>query len=161
MKLTAQPAPLVFSTAFGALMCVAAAVDGDRLGLLAAALCGIAVSAGILYRHAATFAVICAASAIVLSQPPTLFAAVSGLAGTAYLVLRHAADDAAAVVTTTWPTVVGMVGFSVTGVVATTVPLRALWLPLLAPPVVVVLFALAITPFVGGSRHIESRERQA
>ncbi len=150
MRLTAQPAPRVFSTAFGFLMCVAAAVDGDRLGLMAAALAAAAVSIGVLSRHAATLAVVLAGSAIVLSEPPILFAALSGLSAAAYLVLRHAADDSAGVVTTTWPTVVGMVGFTLAGVVATAVPLRAPWLPLLAPPAVVILFALAIAPFLGG-----------
>lgn len=155
LTVTGQPAAALFSTAFGALMCVAAAVDGDRPGLTATALAVAAVVVGIRFRVAAIFAVLFAMTAIVLSEPPTLFAALSGLAAAAYLVLRHGAGDAAGVVTTTWPTVFGMVGFTLVGVVATTAPLSAPWLPLVAPPAVVLVFVLAIAPYISvhGKAH--------
>ena len=62
--------------------------------------------------------------------PPPLLAAVCGVAAAAYLVLWHT--------TMTGPTVAGLVGFAVAGVVATTVPAdtRMICRPPPAAPVV-------------------------
>jgi hypothetical protein len=145
-----QPAPLVFSTAFGLLMAAAAAVRADRLGSIAAALAVIAVVVGLRYRSAAIVSVLLVIAAIVLSDPPPLFAALSGLSAASYLVIRYSTGPLAGVVTTTRPTVIGMIGFAVAGVVATVVPLSLPWLPLAAPPAVVVIFVLAVLPFLHG-----------
>ncbi len=150
-----QPAPLAFSTVFGILMAAAAAERADGLGLVAAAFAVAAVFVGLRFRTAATVAVLLTVLAIVLSEPPVLFAALSGLSATAYLVLRHAVH--AGVVTTTWPTVIGAIGFTVLGAVAASVPLHLPWLPVLAPPAAVAIFALATRPFLG-QRRIEPRE---
>ncbi len=143
-----QPAPLVFSTAFGLLMVAAAAVHAGRPGYAAAAIAVLSVLIGLRYRAAATLAVMLTVAVAVLSEPPQLFVALSGLSAAAYLVMRHAEG----IVTTTRPTVIGMVGFALVGVVATMTPLSVPWLPLVAPPAVVVIFALAMMPFVRG-RH--------
>src|SRR5271166_3380897 len=143
----AQPAPLVFSTVFGILMAAACAVHADRPGLVAAALAVAAVLVGLRFRAAATVAVLLIVAAVALSEPPALFAALSGLSATAYLLLRHAVE--AGVVTTTWPTVMGGV--------ATSVPLHVPWLPVLAPPAAVAVFALAMLPFLG-ERRTEPRK---
>jgi hypothetical protein len=146
-----QPAPLAFSTAFGFLMVTAAAVQADwgsiAAGSIALGLAVVAALTGLVYRPASTLSVLLVIAAIVLSNPPPLFAGVSGLSAAAYLVLRHAARPSAGV-TTTRPTVVGMVGMTLVGIAATTVPLHLPWLPLLAPPAVVVLFVLVTRPFV-------------
>jgi hypothetical protein len=147
-----QPAPLAFSTAFGFLMVTAAAVQADKAGSIALVLAVVAVLTGLVYRPAATLSVLLVIAAIVLSNPPPLFAAVSGLSAAAYLVLRHAAGPSGGLVTTTRPTVVGMVGMTLVGIAATWVPLRLPWLPLLAPPAVVVIFVLVMLPFVRGRR---------
>jgi hypothetical protein len=146
----AQPAPLAFSTVFGILMAAACAVHADRPGLVAVALAVAAVLVGLRFSAAATVAVLLTAAALVLSEPPVLFAALSGLSAAAYLVLRHAA--AAGVVTTTWPTVIGAIGFTVVGAVAASAPLHAPWLPVLAPPAAVAIFAMATVPFLGERR---------
>ena len=126
-----QPAPLTFSTAFGLLMVAAAAIDADRAAVVTAAVAVGAVLVGLRYRSAATLSVLLVVAVIVLSDPPALYAALSGLSAAAYLVLRHAAS--LGVVTTTVPTVLGMVGFTLVGVVATMVPATLPWLPLVAP----------------------------
>jgi hypothetical protein len=152
MTMPMQPAPLAFSTAFGFLMVTAAAVQADNAGSIALVLAVIAVLTGLVYRAAATLSVLLVIAAIVLSDPPPLFAAVSGLSAAAYLVLRHAAGPPSGLITTTRPTVVGMVGMMLVGIAATSVPLRLPWLPLLAPPAVVVVFVLVTLPFLRGRR---------
>jgi O-antigen ligase len=86
--------------------------------------------------------------AIALAEPPPLLAAVCGVAAAAYLVLRHT--------TMTGPTVAGLVGFAVAGVVATTVPAGWSWLPLLAPVAVVLIFLVLIGPFVDDERPVDA-----
>ena len=130
----------LISAAFGVVMAAAAAVDAGGPGLVAAALAGVAVLAGLYLRAAATVAVLATVSAIALAEPQPLLAAVSGVAGAAYLVLRHT--------TMTRPTVVGLVGFGAVGVVATAVPAGWSWLPLAAPVAVLLIFLVSIGPFV-------------
>jgi hypothetical protein len=150
MRRSSQPAPLVFSTGFGLLMAAAAAVHADTRGSVAAALGVLAVLFGLRYQAAVTLAVLLVIAAVVLSNPPPLFAALSGLSAAAYLVLRHAADSG--VVTTTRPTVIGMVGFTLVGTIATMVPVSVPWLPLAAPLAVVSIFLLVTLPFVHNQR---------
>jgi hypothetical protein len=150
MAPSTQPAPLAFSTAFGLLMVTAAAIHTNRAGVVAIGVAVVALLAGLRYRAAATLSVLSAIAAIVLSVPPPLFAALSGLSAAAYLVIRHAAG--AGVVTTTRPTVIAMVTFTLIGIGATSVPLHLPWLPLVAPPAVVVIFLLAAWPFLRGQR---------
>jgi hypothetical protein len=150
MTPSTQPAPLAFSTAFGLLMVTAAAIHTNRAGVVAIGVAVVALLAGLRYRPAATLSVLSAIAAIVLSVPPPLFAALSGLSAAAYLVIRHAAG--AGVVTTTRPTVIAMVTFTLIGIGATSVPLHLPWLPLVAPPAVVVIFLLAAWPFLRGQR---------
>ena len=156
MTSSIQPAPLAFSAAFGLLMVTAAAIHTNRAGDIAIGIAVVALVVGLRYRSAATLSVLSVIAAIVLSvPPPPLFAALSGLSAAAYLVIRHAAE--AAVVTTTRPTVIAMVTFTLIGIGATSMPLHLPWLPLLAPPAVVVIFLLAAWPFLRGLR-INPRE---
>ena len=141
-----QPAPRAFSTVFGILMAAAAAVHADRAGLIAVALAALAVLVGLRFRAVATAAVLLTVSAIVLAEPPAVFAALSGLSAAAYLVVRHAVE--ASVVTTTWPTVIGAIGFTALGALATAAPLHLPWLPVLAAPAAVAIFALVTRPFL-------------
>lgn len=146
--MTGQPAPLLFSTFFGAQMALAAAGPGTP-SRIAAALALAAVVAGVFHRPAATAAVLAAVAALALSDPSPLFAAVSGLSAAAYLVIRYAvgaADDtASAAVTVTAPTVAGMLVFSLAAVLAAVLPWRWSWVPLLAPAAVVAILVLAGT----------------
>ena len=147
--MSAQPAPLLFSTAFGALMVAAAAWPAGPAGLIAVGLAGAAVLVGVLVRWAATAAVLLTVAAGALTDPPVLFAAVSGLSAAAYLVIRHAAGRQ--VVTVTMPTVVGLVGFTFAGLAAVVVPLRLDWAPLLGPVVAVAILAAAAAPLSGAA----------
>ena len=147
---SAQPAPLLFSTAFGLLMAVASAIHAGRIGSLAALLAALAVLVGLRFPAAATLAVLMAVVAVASSNAYPLYAALAGLSAAAYLVIRHAAGPSAGVVTTTRPTVLAMVGFTLVGVAATIVPGTFPWLPLAAPAAVVVIFVLTALPLVAG-----------
>ena len=137
----------IMSAAFGLLMAVAAGVDargwrwprrrspGGRAGGAPFAGRGDRRGAG-------------RGGAIALAEPPPLLAAVCGVAAAAYLVLWHT--------TMTGPTVAGLVGFAVAGVVATTVPAGWSWLPLLAPVAVVLIFLVLIGPFVDDERPVDA-----
>lgn len=138
--MTAQPAPLLFSTVFGALMAVTAAGPGAP-GRIAAAAALAGVAAGVFYRPAAVPAVLAAVAALGVSAPSVPSAAVCGLSATVYLVIRHAVGSD--VVTTTAPTVLGMLGFTAAAVVAAIVPWRLAWVPLLGPVVVVAIVVAA------------------
>jgi hypothetical protein len=150
MTQSRQPAPLALSTGFGLLMAAAAVVHADTPGSIAAALAVLSVLVGLRYRVAATVSVLLVIAAVVLTNPPPLFAALSGLSAAAYLVLRHAA--ASGVVTTTRPTVIGMVGFTLVGTIATMIPVSVPWLPLAAPLAVLSIFLLVTLPFVHDQR---------
>jgi uncharacterized membrane protein YdcZ (DUF606 family) len=152
MAASVQPAPLAFSTAFGLLMVTAAAVHADKAGYIALALAVMALLTGLVFRVASTLSELLVIAAIVLSDPSPVFAAVSGLSAAAYLVVRHAARPSAGLVTKTRPTVVGMVGMTLVGLIATSVPLHLPWLPLLAPPAVVVLFVVVTLPLARNPR---------
>lgn len=109
----------------------------------------IAVGAGIVFRPGATLAVLLAVATIVLAGPPHVLAALSGLCAAAYLVCRHAVGTHAAVVLGSWPTIVGAVGFTFAGSVATSFPLQLPWLPLAAPLAVLAIYVVATRPFLG------------
>jgi hypothetical protein len=100
-------------------------------------------------RPVATLAVLLAVFAISVSQPSQVLSAVSGLCAAAYLVCRHASGAPAGVVMGSWPTIVGAVGFSFAGLVATSFPLHVPWLPLVAPLAVLAIYVLATRPFLG------------
>lgn len=146
MTASNQPAPLVFSTGFGLLMVTAAATNADRFGYVCAGLAVVAMIVAIRFVSWATLSVLLVIVSIVLSNPPPLFTALAGLSAAAYLVIRHAAGSG--VVTTTRPTVVAMVAFTLVGIAGTMTPLSVPWLPLLAPPAVVVIFALVMLPYL-------------
>jgi hypothetical protein len=146
--MTSVALPRVVAPAFGLLMVAVAAVHAHGPALVAAAAAVTAVVAGIHFRSAATVAVVITASVIALSNPPVIFATLCGLSATAYLVLRHASA-----VTATRPTILGAVGFTLVGLVATAIPLHLAWLPLLAPVAALAIFVIAIRPFVGPHSH--------
>lgn len=133
-----------FATGFGLLM-VGLAADGWR-GPAVAAL--IAVAVGTVFRRAATVAVLLTVITVMLTDPPLIFVGLSGLSAAAYLVCRHGGGAAAAVVLYSWPSAAGAVGFTFAGLVATAFPLQLPWLPLVAPLGALVIYLLAIRPFM-------------
>jgi len=141
------------SAGFGVVMVAAAAVDARGPALIVAAAAGVAVLAGLYVRAAATAAVLAVVCAIALSEPQPMLAALAGSSAAAYLVLRHA--------TLTRPTVIGLVGFTALGMVATTAGTAGLsWLPLLAPVAAVVLFLVLTGPFARDDRADDAREAE-
>ncbi len=149
--MTAQPAPRIFSTAFGLLMVASSAAPADGPALLAAAVGAVAVLGAVAVRPAATVAVLATVVALALSEPAPLYAALSGLSAAAYLVIRHAVG-APGVVTTTRATVLAAIGFTVIGLGAASVPAQVRWLPLLAPLAVAGIYLSVIRPFMESSR---------
>ena len=148
MTLPVQPAPLVFSTAFGVLMTAATGVAADGGAFIAATLAMVAVVVGTLFRAAATLAVVLTVIAIVLADPSPLLAALSGASATAYLVLRHAVGAPRGLLTATQPTMIAATSFTLAGLVATSIPLQLPWVPLLAPVTVLALYVLTTRPFM-------------
>lgn len=137
-----------FATGFGLLMVGLAADGWQGPGLVAWVAALIAVAVGIVFRRAATVAVLLAAVAVMLTDPPLIFVALSGLCAAGYLVCRHAVGAAAPVVLDSRPTAVGAVGFTLAGLAATSFPLQLPWLPLVAPLGALVIYLLAILPFM-------------
>lgn len=137
------------SAVFGAVMVLTAAWPAGQAGFAAVAPATAAVLAGVFFRPAAMVAVLLTAAAVALLDLPPLFAAGSGLSAAAYLVTRHAADRGGVAITV--PGAIGLVGFTVVGLIATVVPLHITWAPLLGPAIVV-----AILVAVGGPllRHV-------
>ncbi|MGH3557674.1 MAG: hypothetical protein ACRDTK_09340 [Mycobacterium sp.] len=137
----------ILSTACGLLMAAAVGIGSQGPALVAATLSVGAVAAGVLLRPAATLAVLLTVAAIVLTNPAPALAALSGLTAAAYLLLRHAASTGAGLDTVSGPTIVGAVGFTLVGLVATAFPLHLPWLPLAAPLAILGIYVLAIRPF--------------
>jgi hypothetical protein len=134
------------SPAFGLLMVASTGIGShDGPALVAALVALVMVAVGMVFRPAATLAVVLVTAAIALTEPTPLLAAMSGLAATLYLVLRHATGP---LVTTTVPTLVAALGFTIVGLAATSIPLRLPWLPLAAPLAVLAIYLLATRPFL-------------
>ncbi|BBZ45322.1 hypothetical protein [Mycobacterium parmense] len=133
---------------FGLLMVGLATVGAQGPAVGAGALAAAAVGLGIAVRSAATIAVLLSVAAIGLSGPPPAFVALSGLCAAAYLVCRHAVGTATAVVLGSAPTAVAVVGFSVSGLVATALAPQLPWLPLAAPLGALAAYVSAVRPFV-------------
>ena len=148
MNSIARSAALVVSTVFGVLMVGLAAVGSHGPAVVAAAAALIAVGAGVAFRPAATIAVLLSVATIVASNPSLVFAAWSGLCAAAYLVCCHAVGTPVGVVLWSWPTVIGAVGFTSAGLVATSFPLHLPWLPLAAPLGVLAIYVVATRPFM-------------
>ena len=148
MRLGAQLAAHVLSTACGVLMVAAVGIGAHGSTRVAATSAVAAVTLAVLFRPVATLAVLLTVVAITLSGPPATVAAVSGLSAAAYLVLRHAASNGAGLDSVSVATMVSGVGFTLVGLVATAFPLRLPWLPLLAPLAVFAVYLLATRPYL-------------
>ena len=121
-----------------------AAVGTHGSALATAGVAAIAVGVGMVIRSIATLAVLLSVLAMTLSDPPPLLAAGSGLCAAGYLIFRYSSA-----VSGSRATLVGAVGFTFAGLVATSFPLQVPWLPLVAPLAVVAIYVLATRPFVG------------
>ncbi len=142
----------VLSAAFGIVMVLIAGLDGGPVVLAVLAAAGAAVVAGLFDRRAAVVAVLLTIVALALGAPAPLYAAVSGLAAATYLLTGYA--DATGVNTLTVPTLVGLVGFTLAGVAATTITVKVTWVPLLAPAVMTAVLVVVAIPLLGGDRSV-------
>jgi hypothetical protein len=148
MTALARSTAQAFSTGFGLLMVGLAAVGAHGPAVVAAAAALIAVAVGVVFRPAATLAVLLSVATIVVSNQSLVFAAWCGLCAVAYLICRHAVAAPPGAVMWSWPTVIGAVGFTSAGLVATSFPLQLPWLPLAAPLAVLAIYVLATRPFL-------------
>lgn len=137
-----RPVAAVFAT----LMVLSAAWPAGQAGFAAVAPATAAVLAGVFFRPAAPVAVLLTVAAVALLDVPPLFAAGSGLSAAAYLVTRHAADRGGVAITV--PAAIGLVGFTVVGLIATVVPLQITWAPLLGPAIVVAILVAVGAPML-------------
>jgi hypothetical protein len=149
MTSPAHPGVSALSAVFGLLMVGSATVGSHKLAVVAGAVAVIAVGVGIAFRPAATIAVLLSIAAIAVSNPSHVLVALSGLCAAAYLVCRHAAGTPVGLGMVSWPTIIGAVGFTFAGLVATSFPLQLPWLPLVAPLAVLAIYVLATRPFMG------------
>jgi hypothetical protein len=120
---------------------------GPALGVVIASVAAVGVAT--IFRPAVTIAVAGAVVTIALTEPAPLLAGLSGLCAATYLVCRHAAALPGAAVMASWPTVVGALGFTFVGMVASSFPLQLPWVPLAAPLVALASYVLATRPYLG------------
>lgn len=137
----------ILSTTCGLLMVGAVGSGAYGPAFATAVVCLVVVALGVLFRPAATLAVLLTVAVIVLSNPAPALAAASGLAAAAYLMLRHAASTGTGLDTVSAATIIGAVGFTLAGLVATAFPLRLPWLPLAAPLAILAIYVLVTRPF--------------
>jgi hypothetical protein len=140
--------PAVLSAACGVLMVGAVGIGSHGPTLIAATSALVAVGAGVLFRPVATLAVLLTVVVIALSDSAATLAAASGLSAAVYLVLRHAAGSGAGLDSVSGATLVGAVGFTFAGLVATAFPVQLPWLPLVAPLAAFAVYFLAARPFL-------------
>ncbi|WP_280269396.1 hypothetical protein [Nocardia wallacei] len=113
---------------------------------------GLAVVAGWRFRICAVVAVLVALGAIAWDDTGALAAAGTGLVATTYLLNTATVHAPAGVVPTTLPSVTGALVFAAAAVATTLIPLQPAWVPLAAPIVVVVLYALIIQGLSSGRK---------
>jgi hypothetical protein len=102
--------------------------------------------AGLRFRWAASVAVLAIAGALALGNAAAPVAVVTGIAAALYLLSVHTIDLPPGVVAVT-PSVLGAaLGFGAAGLLASTLPGRHAWWPLIAPVTVVLIYLLAVGP---------------
>ncbi|MET8875323.1 hypothetical protein [Nocardia sp. NPDC004604] len=104
----------------------------------------VLVAAGWWSRLPATAAVLLAIGVLAAADTGVLAAAATGLVATAYLLNTATVSAPAGVVPTTVPSVIGAVAFATVAVCAALLPLRLAWVPIAAPILVVLLYALVV-----------------
>ncbi|MBF6299767.1 hypothetical protein IU459_19800 [Nocardia amamiensis] len=123
----------------------------------------VLVALGWWYRPVAVCAVLLALGLLAVADAGILASAATGLVATTYLLNAATVTAPHGVVPTTIPSVVGAVGFAAVAVGAGLIPLRLSWAPLVAPVLIVVLFALVIQGAAArrapGDRQLRSYER--
>lgn len=145
----------ILSTTCGLLMVMAVGIGSHGPAFVLAILSLLAVALGLLFRPAATLAVLLTVVAAALSDPVPAIAAASGLAAASYLMLRHAAGTGTGLDTVSGATVIGAIGFTFAGLVATAFPLELPWLPLTAPLAILAIYVLVTRPFTSDRLSVD------
>ncbi|MBF6332735.1 hypothetical protein [Nocardia transvalensis] len=104
----------------------------------------VLVVAGWRLRICAVGAALTALAAIAWDDTGALAAAAAGVVATTYLLNTATVQAPRGVVPTTLPSVTGALAFAAAAVVATLVPVQLAWVPLAAPILVVLLYALVV-----------------
>ncbi|MFJ1458566.1 hypothetical protein [Nocardia wallacei] len=105
---------------------------------------GALVVLGWRFRVCAVGAALVALGALAWDDTGALAAAATGLVATTYLLNTATVHAPSGVVPTTLPSVTGALLFAAAAVAATLVPVRLAWVPLAAPVLVILLYALVI-----------------
>ncbi|MFH5209308.1 hypothetical protein ACHIPZ_14045 [Antrihabitans sp. NCIMB 15449] len=151
-KIPPNVAYRLFAAAAGLVMVAATLPSAPTIAMAVAAPAAMLVVLSAWIRSAAALAVLACVAVLALGEPSAVLASAAGLAATLYLLMIHAeATTTEQSLPTTWQTLFGAVGFACVGLAVVAVPLEVAWLPVLAPVVVVLLFALAIAPFAVAS----------
>ncbi|MEV4127408.1 hypothetical protein [Nocardia sp. NPDC049707] len=124
----------------GALLVTAVTLVTPWAGIPAVAL----VVAGWWFRLPAVAAVLLAVGVLAAADTGVLAAAATGLVATAYLLNTATVSAPVGVVPTTVPSVIGAMAFAAAAVGAALLPLRLAWVPIAAPILVILLYALVI-----------------
>ncbi|MFX0580002.1 hypothetical protein [Nocardia nepalensis] len=124
----------------GVLLVTAVTLMTPWAGIPAAAL----VVAGWWFRLPAVAAVLLAIGVLAAADTGVLAAAATGLVATTYLLNTATVSAPVGVVPTTVPSVLGAVAFAAAAVGAALLPLRLAWVPIAAPILVILLYALII-----------------
>ncbi len=144
----ARPAAIPATAAAGLLMVASTFPGASVLALLAAGAAALLVLVSLLLRSVAPAAVIAAVVALAVGSPLAASAVLAGLAATAFLLLSALIEAPAEVVIVTRQTLTGAVVFAAIGLAATALPFELRWAPVVAPVLVVVIFAIALTPYI-------------
>ena len=142
----------VLSSAFGLLMVAAVALQADAPALTAAAVAAVAVLVSVQWPWSATLAVVACVASIALSDVNPVITALAGLNATCYLLLCHAGAREVF----SRATIVGALGCSALGLVATSIPAQLPWVPLAAPLAVLAMFVLVAQPLRLAQRRAQS-----
>ncbi|WP_069165426.1 hypothetical protein [Nocardia altamirensis] len=111
---------------------------------VAAAPALLLVALGWWFRVVAVLAVLLAIGVLAVAHPGVLASAATGLVATAYLLNAATVTAPKGVVPTTVPSVAAAVGFSAVAIGAALLPLRLAWAPVVAPLLVIALYALVV-----------------
>ncbi|MBJ8340284.1 hypothetical protein JGU71_15440 [Antrihabitans sp. YC3-6] len=151
-KLPQNLAYRLFAVAAGLVMVAATLPSAPTIAMAVAAPAALLVVLSAWIRSAAAPAVLACVAVLALGEPSAVLASAAGLAATLYLLMIHAeATTTVQSLPTTWQTLLGAVGFACVGLAVVAVPLEVAWLPVFAPVVVVLLFALAVAPIAAAT----------
>lgn len=138
---------VILAAALGLLM-VLAAVDG----ILVSACAAVLVLAGLRWRTFATLAVLFVIGVLAFGDSSPALAMLSGLAAVLYLLAAYPLHWPPRVNALKFEVIIPAVMFGCAALLAAAIPAgRSSWLPLAVPVAVVLIYVLALRPFIQSS----------